>query len=230
MIRALLLFLFAHRTVALARWDFHFLGVRARNVLLGNRRKLDQRLKQAASPVYLNLGSGPRGIDAPNWINVDGYPDRNVHYCLDLNRSLPFSNDTFDGIFCEHVLEHFNLEQGRLLLQECLRILRPGGCVRLIVPDGARILRSYCDAPEELLQHREVESGVAMEAVNSYFRQRYEHQCIYDKQLLGHILSKVGFDSISRVTFREGVASSCIMLDDEKYAWESLYMEASKPR
>jgi hypothetical protein len=43
------------------------------------------------------------------------------------------------------VLEHLTRNQARALLAECFRVLRPGGIVRLAVPDLERIAREYLD-------------------------------------------------------------------------------------
>lgn len=164
-----------------------------------------------------------------SWVNVDGYKDTNVMYCMDFNRAVTFPDNYFEGIFCEHVLEHFNLEDGQRLLRECCRALQPGGCLRIIVPDGEKIMKAYFNTPKELLEHRSVDSTCAMEAVNSYFRQRYEHQIAYDKELLEYQLILAGFTQVSRTSFGIGKISSAVIIDNEKYAWESLYMEAIKP-
>jgi predicted SAM-dependent methyltransferase len=229
MFRKLLLFLFSHRTLALLRWDVYFLRMRLLNVASRRNSKLLMHIGSMPRPRYLNLGSGPRGLHDPNWLNIDGFKDVNVHFTMDFNSRFPFENDTFDGIFCEHVFEHFGLPEGQALLQECLRVLVPGGCIRLIMPDGEKILRNYCNEPETLIKKREVPSGSAMESVNSWFYQRYEHQCIYDGKLLEWQLKNAGFEQISRSAFRQGGASKALLLDDLKYEWESIYMEAVKP-
>ena len=227
--RRLLLFTFSHRTLALVRWDLHFLAVRFKNCVFRKKRKLLRTIAAGERPIYLNLGSGPRGLADRHWVNVDGYMDTNVQYLMDFGRQWPFPDSSFDGIFCEHVFEHFDFEQGQRLLRESLRVLQPGRSIRIIVPDGGKILRTFCENPTELLAHRQTETACEMEAVNSYFRQRYEHQFTYDWQLLKHQLAQAGFDRISEVSFGEGDASSQLLLDDERYAWESLYVEASKP-
>jgi predicted SAM-dependent methyltransferase len=228
-IRRLLLFVFSHRTLALLRWDLHFLSIRFKNFILRKEAGLLKTIATTERPIYLNLGSGPRGLADARWINVDGYADTNVRYLMDFARKWPFPDSCFDGIFCEHVFEHFDLEQGQTLLRESLRVLQPGRAIRIIVPDGEKILRTYCENASELSSHRETETGYAMEVVNSYFRQRYEHQFIYDWQLLRHQLAQTGFERIAQVACGQGEASRSIILDDEKYAWESLYIEAAKP-
>jgi predicted SAM-dependent methyltransferase len=193
------------------------------------KRRLVRRIVEAERPIYLNLGSGPRGLADSQWINVDGYPDTNVQYLMDFSRQWPFPDSSLDGIFCEHVFEHFDLERGLAVLRESFRVLQPAGCLRIIVPDGEKILKSYFDNPAELLVHRPGETPSPMEAVNSYFRQRYDHQWIYDWELLEHQLVQAGFAQIARVSFGEGATSKPVLLDDEGYAWESLYVEATKP-
>jgi predicted SAM-dependent methyltransferase len=228
-VRRLLLFTLSHRTLALLRWDLHFLWVRISNFLFQKNRELLRRVALAGRPLYLNLGSGPRGLTDDHWLNVDGYRDNNVHFLMDFSRRWPFPDDSFDGIFCEHVFEHFDFEHGQALLQESLRVLRPGQSIRIIVPDGDKILRTYYENPVELQAHRETETKQAMDSVNSYFRQRYDHQFIYDWPLLEKQLRDAGFAQVAQVSFQQAINSKPVVLDDPRYEWESLYVEATKP-
>jgi predicted SAM-dependent methyltransferase len=225
--RRLLLFFFSHRTLALIRWDLHFIRVRLNNAI--TLRKRIKRKLHESNGRYLNLGCGPRGVVGTDWINIDGFRDRNVHICLDLNRALPFPDGLFSGIFAEHLLEHFDQAQGEALLRECFRTLEPGGCVRVIVPDGEKIVRTYLENPAELVARRGNGTTFGMDALNLYFRQRYEHQFMYDWPLLRHHFIRAGFVDVQQVSYKQGNASRQILLDDEKYAWESLYVEAVKP-
>lgn len=229
LIRNLLLKIFSHQTLALLRWDIHFVWVRSFNFMLQKKRKLHKRLGKLNHPLYLNLGSGPRGLTTGNWVNVDGYEDTNVMYCMDFNRKFPFPDNCFDGIFCEHVLEHFSAENGLQLLRECYRVLLPGGCIRVIVPDGEKIMKIFFNNPLELVNRRNGITSCAMEAVNSYFRQRYEHHIAYDEELLKYQFVLAGFSQLARTSFGNGIVSGVIAIDDEKYEWESLYVEAIKP-
>ena len=226
--RDLLLFFFSHRTLALVRWDIHFFSIRIGNVLFGRTGRLLKKIRKKPGSVYLNLGSGPRGSTAPEWINIDGFKDKNVHYLCDFSRPLPFDDETFNGIFCEHVLEHFTYENGRKLLVECNRILKKGGMLRIVVPDGNKILTFFLNEPQKIVEYKQVESGFPMEAVNTWFYQRYEHQCIYDAGYLVDSLQKAGFNSAKTSSFNTSLLNGDIVLDDPKYSWESLYVEAVK--
>ena len=228
MFRKALLSVISHRSAATLRWDFHFMRIRFLARAQGVPSRIAEQIASSPRPLYLNLGSGPRGVASPNWINVDGYPDANVQHLVDLSRPLPFADSTLDGIFSEHVQEHFSLEDGIELLKECHRILVPGGWIRLVMPDAERIVKTYLEKPAQLIAHRAVPSMKPMEAVNSYFRQRYEHQCLYDFDLASYAFIQAGFTDIARAEFGKGEGPRDLMLDDPKYAWESLYIEARK--
>ena len=153
-LRHTLLFFFSHRLLALARWDLHFMLVRLRN-FLGRRDAALRRRAASARPMFLNLGSGPRGIADLHWINVDGYPDKNVDFLLDFTRPLPFADRSLDGVFCEHVFEHFTQGDGERLARELKRCLRPTGTLRIIVPDVELVMRAYFEEPNWLAERRQ---------------------------------------------------------------------------
>jgi predicted SAM-dependent methyltransferase len=89
----------------------------------------------------LNLGCGER--HAKGWINLDfnsNHPDVTAHNLL---RPLPFADDSFDVVYSSHVLEHFAKNEGERLVKECFRVLKPGGILRLVVPDLEQTCREY---------------------------------------------------------------------------------------
>jgi predicted SAM-dependent methyltransferase len=227
-IRNFLVFFFSHRFLAITRWELHFLWIRFLNTITFQEARIRRLVARRNSPLFLNLGSGPRGLDDVHWVNVDGFRDRNVHYLLDISRPFPFRANSFDGVFCEHVLEHFSLEDGERITREIYRILRPGGHARIIVPDAQLILRRYFSAPTEIVAWRGTGNETPMEIVNSYFHQRYEHQFLYDWVTIERMLLRAGLSDVARTLFGKALTCPAIVLDAPKYRWESLYVEASK--
>jgi predicted SAM-dependent methyltransferase len=212
------------------RWDLHFIRLRLRNWIGRQRGRTATFLAKRDRPLLLNLGAGPRGLIDGHWVNVDGFQAPNIHFLVDLQRGLPFPDGSFDGVFSEHVLEHFTKQDGLLLAVEVARVLRPGGVFRVVVPDGEFVMRSYFDDPEGLVRYRG-SSGMdetGMDMVNSFFRQRYEHQFMYDWLTMKRLLEHAGFQDVLRCAFRESAATLGLEIDDEKYARESLYVEARK--
>ncbi|HEX5104362.1 MAG TPA: methyltransferase domain-containing protein [Pirellulaceae bacterium] len=89
----------------------------------------------------VNLGCGRR--IHPAWQNLDltaSVPGVIEH---DLRRGLPFADNTCEAVYHSHVLEHLEPEEGRGLIAECFRVLRPGGVLRVVVPDLEGITKQY---------------------------------------------------------------------------------------
>lgn len=92
------------------------------------------------SVIYLNLGCGDTYF--PEWNNCDLLPRRHIN-SVDLRRPLPFAADTFDAVYCSHLLEHLVPAAGERLVNDIMRVLRPGGVVRIVVPDLQQICALY---------------------------------------------------------------------------------------
>ena len=56
---------------------------------------------------------------------------------------LPYPDLSFDVVFANGVLQGFDEERGLALLNECRRVLKPRGIVRVAVPDGEAIANAY---------------------------------------------------------------------------------------
>ena len=73
----------------------------------------------------------------------------------DAKLGIPAKSNSVDCIYHSHLLEHLNLEQGELLTRECHRVLKPGGILRIALPDLERICRDYLHALEDVDQNKE---------------------------------------------------------------------------
>jgi predicted SAM-dependent methyltransferase len=154
------------------------------------------------SPLRLHLGCGTVLLEG--WVNVDmgGTPD----LALDLRYGLPFPDASVDRIHSEHMFEHLRLADGQLLMAEAHRVLRPGGVMRIGMPDLESLLRRY-SAPDwrdqPWIQDQAfgwVDSPVAL--INVSFR-GWEHQYLYNEGELRLRLGRVGFAQVQRVGWGE---------------------------
>jgi predicted SAM-dependent methyltransferase len=101
----------------------------------------------------INLGCG--ACVHPSWRNLDINPYVEGVEPWDANLGIPASSNSVDYVYHSHLLEHLSEEQGELLTKECLRILKPGGIVRIALPDLERISRDYLHALEDVDQNKE---------------------------------------------------------------------------
>jgi len=83
----------------------------------------------------LNIGCGNKRLEG--WINIDCVKTAATDIVRDLARGLPFEDSTVDEILCDNVLEHIGPPADLIfILNEFYRVIRPGGLVVIIVPDG----------------------------------------------------------------------------------------------
>jgi predicted SAM-dependent methyltransferase len=168
-------------------------------------------------PVRLNLGSGLAPI--AGWTNVDllGPP---VDLPWNLARGLPFPDGTVDAIYSEHLFEHLGLDTARRLMAESVRALRPGGVIRVAVPDAGLLLRSYAGTDDE---DWALSQPTRMEAVMSLFYE-HGHRTMYDAELLIALVAGAGARDVRAMAFRESRLGSAVP-DSELRRDGTLYVE-----
>jgi predicted SAM-dependent methyltransferase len=97
----------------------------------------------------LNLGCGSRYH--PDWVNVNFHSTGPGVMAIDLVGRLPFADREFDAVYHSHLLEHLPKHKVPFFLQECYRVLKPGGILRVVVPDLEKICRLYLDCLERAI-------------------------------------------------------------------------------
>ena len=93
----------------------------------------------------LNWGCGPAIADSANgveWWNSDVVDYGQVHVGSILDR-LPVRAGFFDGIVANHSLQCLTVHELPIALAEFRRVLRPGGRLRVLVPDVLAAFRAY---------------------------------------------------------------------------------------
>ena len=90
--------------------------------------------------IKLHLGCGKKDF-GPEWTHIDGGDFSHLH-SHDIT-NLPFEDSTVSLIYASHVFEYFDREEGEELLRKWHTKLKPGGVIRLAVPDFQQMARLY---------------------------------------------------------------------------------------
>lgn len=135
-------------------------------------------VKETTTPCrFLNLACGTSFIADRNWINVDFSPASIQVRRLNLLDRLPFPDQHFQVIYSSHFLEHVPVDKVQLLLQDWLRLLTPGGRIRLVLPDFQILARRYLELRES--SHHQEADAVLTLAVDQCVR-RYSGGALKD--------------------------------------------------
>lgn len=92
---------------------------------------------------YINLACGPVFLDNSNWINFDYVSSSKAVKKANLLKKLPLKREIADLVYSSHFLEHIPYAKVTDFLNEILRILKPGGRVRLVLPDLENMANTY---------------------------------------------------------------------------------------
>jgi SAM-dependent methyltransferase len=130
----------------------------------------------------------------------------------DIVRGLPIADKSAYGVYCSHVLEHLARDDLTPALRNTLRILRPGGIFRLVVPDlHWRALRYVAaaasgkdSAADQFMSSANVGRGTRPKGLVSHARAHFGHSphlWMYDFASLKAGLEDAGFVAIRRCEF-----------------------------
>lgn len=110
------------------------------------RRRPRPTIEFHEPPYKLHIGPGA-GWTPPDehWLTVDIDPAR-ADICTNFNKDFegfPLSDASTLAIYASHVLEHVSIYKIRRLLQECYRVLAPGGVFRIVIPNPVASIEHY---------------------------------------------------------------------------------------
>lgn len=130
---------------------------------------------------------------------------------LDVRGGLPFPSRTVDAIYSSHMLEHLSLEAALGLLRECRRVLRPGGILRIAVPDLRALTQDYFTSEDPAAADAFVRATYLGSEDEPHGRHRLirlvtasRHRWMYDGASLHAHLHTAGFTETRACEYQRG--------------------------
>ncbi len=140
-----------------------------------------------------------------------------IHH--DLANGIPLHDSVADYIYSSHFFEHLYHDDVKNLLNECYRVLKYGGVLRISVPDLEYALALYTSGKK----HEMLQNYFFVEDGESHYAR---HKYMYDFEMFSSLLRDAGFGDIQRCQFQEGTVPDIDALDNRPD--ESLFVEARK--
>ena len=207
---------------------------------------------------YVQYGCG---LSSPeNWINFDSSPTlliqrtfligsllknktnvifpKNVKYG-DIIKGLPIANDSCDGIYCSHILEHLSYEDFKIAIKNTYVILKKGGIFRLVMPDLEYLVNLYLQNKKENKEEASTlfmkGSGLGLLRRKRGIRAVLEsafgssrHHWLYDEDSAISELEKIGFKEIRSCQFNDCKDKMFHYVEDEKRFQGAIALEMTK--
>jgi SAM-dependent methyltransferase len=193
----------------------------------------------------LHIGCGPCLL--PGWINLDIHP---APLATNVLWGLPFADGSVRHVFLSHLLEHlFYPNDVHPFLAELLRVLAPGGVVRIVVPDIEQCIDAYQRRDADFFASRRqhwgggdgnptrLEDFLAYAGAGPDPAHLFEaHKFGYDFETLARALQRSGFVDIERSAYM-GSRVPALQVDSHSEVANavhgehhySLFVEARKP-
>ncbi len=154
----------------------------------------------------LHLGCGKRHI--PGFVHIDAIDYPHVDHVATIDNLSFIPDDSIELIYNCHVLEHFKRRDVQRVLDEWHRILKPGGVLRISVPDFAKLSEVY-----------QKYGKLDLVAGALFGRQDYLyniHYNVFDFATLARDLGNTGFVEVRRYDWR---ATEHAEVDDYSQAY-----------
>jgi len=162
---------------------------------LFRRYLINPRPTNGANHVHLGCGTKYLG----GFLNIDGNPFNKIDVWLDVRNGLPFRPSSVDSIYSTHMFEHFFADELKLLLQECARVLKSGGGIRLVVPSLESAITAYTQQRSDWFydsfpRHFDSLGG----RFSNFVFCDGQHRTAFDFSYLSEVLREAGFRDVEK--------------------------------
>ena len=183
-----------------------------------------RRLLKKGDQIFLELGAGEKKGEN-GWTTID--MTKNCDLFWDLRNGLPFPNESISKIYSSHFFEHLSFKEAQKLLDDCLKVLVPGGTFSICVPNARIYIEAYLG--QSFLDKNRFFGGwkpaynntTKIDYINYVAYMDGHHKYMFDKENLVHILSSKGFTNVNLREFDPN-------LDRKVRDFESIYAEGFK--
>jgi predicted SAM-dependent methyltransferase len=172
----------------------------------------------------LNIGCGPSAF--AGWLNCDLHARPGVDLRIDARAGLPIAAQSVDCIAAIHLLQDLPWNDIDPLLRELHRVLKPGGTIRIAVPDLDKAIDAYLRRdPGYFYVPDEDARSVGAKLVTQLIWYG-SVRTPFTFEFLEERLCNAGFARIARAPFGVSRRQGLAMLDNRER--ESLFVEADK--
>tara|TARA_X000000950_G_C13821284_1_gene622021 strand:+ start:286 stop:822 length:537 start_codon:yes stop_codon:yes gene_type:complete len=156
----------------------------------------------------LHLGCWHRYI--PGFVHVDLCELPHINFQSDIGNLSFAENNSVEYIYCSHSLEYKDYVEAEIVLKEWSRVLKPGGLIRIAVPDFDALIKLYN-------QTKTIDSIIGpLFGKMPLNEDVIYHKSVYNFEKLENLLINCGFNNVKKYDWR---ATEHAEIDDHSQAY-----------
>jgi predicted SAM-dependent methyltransferase len=185
----------------------------------------------------------PPGVDAPikrlnwgcgehtarGWLNVDVKVGPSIDLSCDIRKGLPLESGSIDYAVSVHGLPELAYPEVVPALSELRRVLKPGGALRLVLPDLRKGIQAYVHGDDDYFQvdRDEVKSRGGRFIVHMLW---YGYsRTLFTADFVEELLIKAGLKEVTECRYRKTHSRFPEIVNLDNRERESFYIEATRP-
>ncbi len=231
----------ANRLRSFARWGYFYVSMfrereryrvwrmRCRFV---SKRRVHQMVELVGGyPIKLHLGCG--GYFMEEWVNCDLRPRSKRVLRVDLLRKLPFRDGSIKFVYTEHVLEHFSIDELRVMLKHIFQTMQEGGVFRIAQPNLQTMIEDSLSSTNWINQKarisvtKEKDLPTGTHYLN-FIWNAWGHKFNHTFESLKYELELAGFRKVIGCLYRQSDYLELLSLEQRSEEEDPLIIEAVK--
>ena len=174
----------------------------------------------------LNWGCG--GHTLPGWINSDQKDGAGIDLSCDIAEGLPLETGSMEYAVSIHALPEVPYDRIVPVLRELGRVIKPGGILRLCLPDLIKGIRAYERGDRDyFLIPDEDATSIGAKLITQLIWYGYS-RTLFTKEFIEEMLLKAGFARVVHCGYRQTSGPWPEIVDLDNREPESLYVEGHK--
>ena len=159
-----------------------------------------RKIINSKEEICLDLGCG--SMKRPRFIGIDLSIYADIIW--DISWGIPFNDNSIKEIRSDHFFEHLELPVLYKTLQECYRVLVPGGILDFTVPHIDPYIKAYLKNDFNFIKNKiyDIPNGqyflysTCFDRISWLLLRSGEHKSCFDKRSIIEKLKKVGFKDV----------------------------------
>ena len=185
-------------------------------------RERERERERANKGLWLHLGGGRRVLPGAMHIDIGDFSHLDYHHDF---RNLPMiDSGSCDGVYASHCFEYVDVPEALTVLREWRRVLKPGGILRLAVPNFSALCAVYTETGDisnvlgPIFGRWDPDAGSSAAGVKKVDRVVF-HKTVYDAASLTTALMSAGFHDVRPWDWREVFTGDWQGFDDFSQAY-----------